>query len=44
LSFADWIRVITAAARCPLLSEPANNQFEHLCCAQHNRDYAQYGI
>lgn len=27
-SRADWIRLMTAAARCPPRSEPANSQFE----------------
>ncbi len=34
---ADWIRLMIAAARLPLRSDPANNQFERLCQARHNR-------
>ena len=36
-SRADWIRLMIAAARLPLRSEPAKSQFLRLCRAWHNR-------
>ena len=41
---ADWIKLMIAAARLPLRSDPANNQFERLCQAWHKRSYVQSAI
>lgn len=41
---AGWIKLMIAAARVPLHSDPAKSQFFLLCQALHKRNYPQSKI